>query len=118
MPTYGTRPTGGPWSITLRLAREPRCPGCCEWLQPEVVEIRAGWAWCPICINQALHTEVHLLFALTTDAILEQACVVRGINFYMPKAFLGEPKNALDYYEGCQLDRTDQAMAVTKPRMS
>lgn len=96
---HGTSKPTGPWRMTFQLRHEPRCPGCAEFLQPVVVEIRAGWAWCPLCAGHALHAVPHLAFVLEHVAMAAHATIQHGIMFYTPKASTGKPMNALEFYE-------------------
>ena len=96
---YGTRKPTGPWMMTIRLREEPRCPGCTEFLQPIVVEIRNGWAWCAICVAHKLHLQSHLSFALTMDSMCECSTIVNGVRFYTPKPIEGNILTAYEWYE-------------------
>lgn len=96
---YGAQKSTGPWSLTFRLRTEPRCPGCAEFLQPIVTEVRAGWAWCPLCAGHALHAVPHLAFVLEHAAMAAHSSIQHGIRFYTPKASTGKPMNALEFYE-------------------
>lgn len=109
MSSYGTKSATGPWNLILRLQREPRCPGCCEWLQPIATIIAGGWAWCHLCESMGLPFEKHLAFAMTTDAVLEHSTIVSGVKFYSPRSTMGQPKNALAFYETGLLDLTEKA---------
>lgn len=95
----GTKKPTGPWSLRITLRQEPQCPGCAEFLQPLVVEVRAGWAWCPVCAGHALHAEPHLAFILEHEAMARHATMVNGIRFYTPRSHHQRQYNALDFYE-------------------
>lgn len=73
------------------------------------MKFRAGWAWCALCVSQDLHLQPHLLYALETDAIRARCINAHGILFYVPRAYDGPAKNALDYYES---SNPDGAIAV------
>lgn len=96
---YGSKHATGPWTLTFQLRQEPRCPGCAEFLQPVVVEVRSGWAWCPLCAGHALHAEPHLAFILEHTSMAAHSTIQHGVRFYTPRAFTGKPMNALDFYE-------------------
>lgn len=112
MSSYGAKSATGPWNLTLRLLKEPRCPGCCEWLQPVATMIVDDWAWCHRCVAMGLPKEPHLAFALTTSGIQEHIVEAHGIMFYSPRSTMGQPKNALEFYETGLLDLTDEARAL------
>ena len=101
---YGTRKPTGPWMMTMRLREEPRCPGCTEYLQPVVVEIRNGWAWCAICIAQKLHKQSHIAFIMTTDRMYACSTIVNGVRFYTPAAIAGKILTAYEWYETSELE--------------
>ena len=109
MSSYGAKSATGPWTVSIRLSREPRCPGCCEWLQPEVIEFRNGWAWCALCVNQGLPSENHIAYVMETDAIQEHSVIVKGLRFYTPRVTMGTAKNALAYYETSHVGNADVA---------
>lgn len=96
---HGTTKPTGPWRLTFSLRQEPRCPGCAEFLQPIVVEIRSGWAWCPLCAGHALHAVPHLAFILEHASMAAHSTIQHGVRFYTPRAFTAKPMNALDFYE-------------------
>lgn len=96
---FGTQSATQPWRIVLSAPREPRCPGCCEFLQPAAVIFRNEWAWCPVCVNLGLPDKPHLILALGSAELGPLRCVDRGLRFYVPHDDLGPPKNAWAFYE-------------------
>lgn len=125
---YGTRKPTGPWTLTFRLRTEPYCPGCAEFLQPAVVEVRAGWAWCPICAGHALHAQPHLAYVLEQDFMHEHTTIQHGVLFYTPRVCGSRVPVALDLYEyavgGTRVSVTPEGLRViedprtTPPRRS
>lgn len=107
MSTYGTRPTSGSWNFAVRLDVEPRCPGCCEWLQACVVEIREGWAWCPCCVRLGLHTHETILKGLCCIEDSRSVSLTHGIRFYTPRAWMGPPITAIEHYEKAGVEIPD-----------
>ena len=59
-----------------------------------------------------LPEQEHLIFALGTTAVAEHMCTIRGLHFYMPRATMGKPKSAVDYFEGCQRELADSGRDV------
>ena len=100
---YGTRKPTGPWMMTMRLREEPRCPGCAEFLQPIVVEIRNGWAWCAICIGQKLHQQSHICFVMASDPMSACSTIVNGVRFYTPTPIAGNVLTAYEWYETSEM---------------
>lgn len=88
-----------PWTMTFNIAREPRCPGCCELLRDVVISFAEGWAWCPVCVGHALHAQPHLRYVLQHDLLKCASVVSHGLRFYIPRLKEGVYKNALDFYE-------------------
>lgn len=117
MSRYGAKPTGGPWTFAIRLDVEPRCPGCCEWLQACVVEIRSSWAWCPLCVSQGLHTHDHVLAGLCSIMDSGAYCITHGVCFYTPRVWMGPPRNALAYYERRLLEKSSTVGVPTNADM-
>lgn len=96
---YGTKKSPGPWRMTISLRVEPLCPGCAQFLQPIVVEVRQGWAWCAVCVSSKLHLQPHLLFILKADPMWKCSTLVNGIRFYTPEPIGGKIFTAYDWYE-------------------
>lgn len=88
-----------PWSMTFQVRGEPRCPGCCVVLAGIVITFHEGWAWCPVCSNLALHTQVHLRYVLHHDVMSRCSILSHGLRFYLPKPVDGGLLNAIDEYE-------------------
>lgn len=101
---YGTSKSTGPWYLPIRLDREPRCPGCAEFLQPCVVEIRDGWAWCQICVEMRLHCEPWMAAVLESESMRECSCVVYGLRFYVPDPMNGQARAAYEWAEASGRD--------------
>lgn len=110
---YGKKPTGGMWVMSFQLRRPPLCPGCTEELQGIVVEIRNGWAWCPICIAYKLHRSTPVRYALAMDCFRERSTLQHGLRFYTPDATAGKPLTA---YEWCEKEKCDCDLDVVPPR--
>lgn len=96
---YGTPKSTGPWRMTIQLRYEPRCPGCAEFLQPVVVEVRDGWAWCHVCIARKLNREVHLAWVVQQEPMCQCSTILNGIRFYTPDATAGKALSAYEWYE-------------------
>lgn len=88
-----------PWTMTFQVAREPRCPGCCELLRDVVISFAEGWAWCPTCVGHALHAEPHLRYVLEHDVMAKASILSHGLRFYVPLRTDDGYKNAIDMYE-------------------
>lgn len=88
-----------PWSMTFCVVGEPRCPGCCVVLAGVVITFHEGWAWCPVCSNQALHSQVHLRYVLHHDVMTRASVLSHGLRFYLPRLVGGVFLNAIDEYE-------------------
>ena len=97
-----------PWTMTFRVTGEPRCPGCCVVLAAVVITFHEGWAWCPVCSNQALHAQVHLRYVLHHDVMTRCSIVSHGLRFYLPHPVDGILLNAIDQYERL-LDEPEEA---------
>lgn len=88
-----------PWTMTFRVTGEPRCPGCCVKLAAIVITFQEGWAWCPVCIGEALHAQVHLRYVLHHDIMTRCSVISHGLRFYLPHPSNGELPNAIDQFE-------------------
>ena len=107
---YGKKSGNRPWTMTCQLRQEPVCPGCAEILQPVIVEIRDGWAWCPICVAHGCDINPLVLRVLKRVEFAAHSTIQHGVRFYTPKAFTGKPMNALDFY---QHELTDDRVELT-----
>ncbi len=88
-----------PWTMTFRVTGEPRCPGCCVVLAGIVITFHEGWAWCPVCSNEALYAQVHLRYVLHHDVMQRCSVINHGLRFYLPHPVEGVLLNAIDQYE-------------------
>ena len=88
-----------PWSMTFRVTGEPRCPGCCVVLAGVVINFHEGWAWCPVCSNEALYAQVHLRYVMQHDVMTRCSILSHGLRFYLPRPVDGKLLNAIDEYE-------------------
>lgn len=107
---YGTSKSSGPWRMTLSLRVEPRCPGCTEFLQPIVVEVRRGWAWCAPCVAHLLHRDPKIARALFSDRMCECSTIVNGVRFYTPEAVGGTVFTAYAWWESLECDTLDDTV--------
>ncbi|KKM78614.1 hypothetical protein LCGC14_1358170 [marine sediment metagenome] len=110
---YGTKKSTGPFSLTIQIRNEPRCPGCAEFLQPCVVEFRDGWAWCQVCIAMGLHLEPWIATVLEGESMQECRTVAKGLSFYTPELPWSAAKSAYEWYEEtmgekCLSETTDE----------
>lgn len=94
---YGKKPTDGMWRMTVSLRQTPLCPGCCEQLQGIVVEIRNGWAWCPICVATRIHRSKPIRWALATDEFRALATRQNGLFFYTPDVADTSERTAMEW---------------------
>lgn len=85
--------------MTIQLRTEPRCPGCAEFLQPVVVEVRDGWAWCHVCVAQGLNRQAHLAWVVKQEPMCKCSTILNGIRFYTPDATAGKALTAYEWYE-------------------
>lgn len=90
-----SKPTG-PFVFSVTVRHEPRCPGCAEFLQPSVVVIHDGWAWCPVCLSMGLHCEPWIGVVLGDERMLQCSSVVNGLRFYTPDIVGGEAQSAFE----------------------
>lgn len=88
-----------PWTMTFRVTGEPRCPGCCVALASIVITFHEGWAWCPVCSNEALYAQVHLRYVMQHDVMTRCSVLSHGLRFYLPRPVDGRLLNAIDEYE-------------------
>lgn len=88
-----------PWTMTFRVTAEPRCPGCCVVLTSVVITFHEGWAWCPVCSNEALYAQVHLRYVMQHDVMTLCSVISHGLRFYLPVPVDGILLNAIDEYE-------------------
>lgn len=102
---YGTAKSAGPWSMTIQLRSEPRCPGCAEFLQPVIVVVRDGWAWCHVCVTQGLNRQVHIAWIVQQDAMWQCSTILNGIRFYTPETIGGKALSAYEWYERAVAER-------------
>lgn len=94
--------------MTFRVSGEPRCPGCCVVLASVVITFHEGWAWCPVCSNEALYAQVHLRYVLHHDVMTRCSILSHGLRFYLPRPVDGVLLNAIDQYERL-LDEPEEA---------
>lgn len=85
--------------MTFRVCGEPRCPGCCVVLASIVITFHEGWAWCPVCSDQALYAQVHLRYVLNHDIMHRSSIVSHGLRFYLPQPVDGKLLNAIDQFD-------------------
>lgn len=111
MPDQSDRATR-PWSMTFRVAGEPRCPGCCVALAGVVITFHEGWAWCPVCSNHQLHAQVHLRYVMQHDVMTRASIISHGLRFYLPIPVGGVLLNAIDEYERLINDPLEEPTAV------
>jgi hypothetical protein len=64
-----------------------------------VITFQEGWAWCPVCSDQALHAQVHLRYVLHHDVMSRCSIISHGLRFYLPRSVDGVLLNAIDQYE-------------------
>lgn len=88
-----------PWTMTFQVRNDPRCPGCCELLRDVVITFAEGWAWCPVCLNEALHATPHLRYVLEHEVMTRASIVSHGMHFYIPQRTDEGYKNLIDMYE-------------------
>lgn len=101
---HGTQKSSQRWSLTFHLPEEPRCPGCAEFMQPIVVTVRHGWAWCGPCVQQGLADERTIAFALRHETMRRHAIQAHGILFYVPEPIAGRVQCAFEHYEAAVAD--------------
>lgn len=64
-----------------------------------MITFAEGWAWCPVCLNEALHATNHLRYVLE-HAIMSRASIVsHGLHFYVPQRTPDGYMNLVDMYE-------------------
>ena len=111
---YGKKPTGGMWRMSIQLRHAPLCPGCAAELQGVVVEIRHGWAWCPICAATRLHRDRVIRHILATDAFRKHSTRQHGLLFYTPQSSKRPARTAFGFMD--DKDVNPDRLSTTRER--
>ena len=112
---YGKKPTGGMWIMSIQLRHPPFCPGCCEELQGAIVEIRHGWAWCPICTASQLPRDKVIRYVLATERFRSLSTLQHGLRFYTPGCSRTEAHTAFSFLADADLPEVPLTVADDGP---
>ncbi len=82
--------------MTLKIARQPTCPGCAQPLIPKVTTFVDGWAWCQVCVSNDLPKLPAVLHATKLSWIFVHVNVDKGLTFYVPRVARSEIPTLLD----------------------